>query len=422
MSVAYKFLIVLIVTVLCLSLFVYLKAINYWNISFDGYLHLNFLKNHYPLTTRSPILAYILIPEVLSSRFEMILFHLGIAVILYFIIKELTKDEFISFFSSLIYGACWWFLEFTILVLPDLPALFFLLIALLLVVKERDRKGRGGRNDHHLVLSSVFLGIATLLRPYYILIFILVSFYFLRDDKRIWKFLATYFIIVVVLELILDFSFLGKFYYSIWELFKVNFIHGEFRMYNIQYLNLDFLRDVLMGSNPITTHLPRYILVTLIPLSIIFFSIKAEKSKNLNFYRIMSIFLIIYVGINLIKLSSLDYPRFRPDILEYPERGNITTNNIHLSLYFTGNIGNFIFLENDTFDLTLYTAIKNANKNEYVLFFPTLWSDYIMFPPTGRLDKNVENEIISYFNKNFILLGNSGGDLPVYIYKNPNYP
>ncbi len=336
-------LIVLLVFVFIYSLINFDRSINFEYADYDGFQYLSFSKSvlsgahFYENVIRSPILALIILPDLVLARIEMIIFHLIAVVLVYLITYEITKNEWASLFSSLLYGVSWWMITFLSSTLSDLPAMVFFLTSLFFWIKD-------GKNN--MFYAGIFSGLAFITRfDIAVLLLPLIVFTFNRKSKR--DFLTPLFLIAVPFELLTSWFVFGRLVYPPLEFFNVNFVYGLApALANAHDSGIFFVASKLVELVPLLVFMSlismiwkrdhnynkifaltafcflafsllptpdnRIFMVKLIPLMTIlsaysFLLIRDKFRKPLN-YCLVAIICLIYIIYNLVFLFSVQYP------------------------------------------------------------------------------------------------------------------
>lgn len=263
-------LLTLIIFILLTSLLNFHRSADFEYADLDGFQYLSFSKSvlsgthFYENTIRSPILAFIILPDLVLARVEMIIFHLIAVTLVYLITYELTKNENASLFSSLLYGVNWWMTTFLVTTLSDLPAMVFFMFSLLLWI-------RGGK--YNTILSGTFAGLAFITR-FDTAVILLPIVLFALNKKFKYDFLTPLFLIAVPFELLTSWLTFGKLVYPPLEFFNVNFVYG--------------LAPALAKGHETVFFVSKKIF-ELSPLLVFASIVSLLKIKNPNYFRIFSI-------------------------------------------------------------------------------------------------------------------------------------
>ena len=382
---------ILLLFVGCMLLINFFKSYNNLDVEGDGFIYLTFSKYYLLMgqsKLRTPLIAIFLIPDVHWARVEMMFFHLGISILIYALCMRYTESRRASLIAALLYGCNWWFVQFTTYTLMELPSVFALLFSLYLLPKKN-------------IAAGVLQGFMFLLKPHYFF-FILASLLMIKDRKARSKFILSFLIIAVFLEVLLDFVFYtphtSRFVYSPWEFFHYNIIVGEdpILLSYKRNLSFSFIISRIMNGNPLTESILRWFLSPLVPLASLILSIKLKRLFTSKF---MLAITFLYIIFNLAVLVSYSYEEFRPDKVVIPKTWNITSNYASMVSFYTGE-GCCSF--SDTLDATLSTL----NRCKYL----------VLVKHPNRLA--FYNEVKKYAEENFILIDSYREGIEIEVYEN----
>lgn len=201
------------------ALFNFLKSIPFQLVEFDSFQYLTFAKSLFSegevfiSPIRSPVSAVLIGPNLLFGRFLMVLFHIGIAALLYILSLKLFKNIAAAAFTALVYGLSWWMLVFQTSPLTDLPGMFLFLLGFLVWF---------GSSKKSMLLAGIAFGTASLLR--FDLVFFVLPLLFFTKKELLPYVLIPFFCITVLLEFALDILAYGQLVYAPWEFLKVNLL------------------------------------------------------------------------------------------------------------------------------------------------------------------------------------------------------
>lgn len=139
-----------------------------------------------------------------ASRLVSLIFGMASIIPFYFLAKEIT-DKKVAFFSTLFFSLYSFHILYSVLVFADVPALFFVLMALLFFFRYL-RLGC----KKEIIFSAIFLNLTTMLRVEYVII-LLPLFFILLIKKKRYTFL---------------FIILASLFYFFWSSFEY-FISGN---------------------------------------------------------------------------------------------------------------------------------------------------------------------------------------------------
>lgn len=394
--------------VLAISIVNLQRASNFEYADFDGFQYLSFSKSvlsgayFYENTIRSPILAFIILPDLVLARIEMIIFHLTAVMLVYLITYELTKNENASLFSSLLYGVNWWMTTFLVTTLSDLPAMAFFLFSLLLWIRD-------GKGD--MILSGLFAGLAFITR-FDTVVILLPIVLFTLNRKFKYDFFVPLFLMAVPFELLTSWLTFGKLVYPPLEFLKVNFVYGLAPALAASHEGVFFVAKKVFELSPllvftsivsllkikdfnyfrifsisafaflvfsfIPTPDNRIFMVKLVPLMSIlsaysFILIRDKFKKPFNYYLVIAISLV-YLVYNLALIFSVQYPVWKLNETPCPN-GLICTNAPPIVNYYCGKnaidihqLGSKHINTNPELDKNS-TVLYNLGKCDYLIYY-----------------------------------------------------
>jgi len=417
-----------IIVTACLSLYNYFKAMEYLDADWDGFEILSVIKHHKKIVfvrpVRSPILTFLIPSEILKARIVLILFHISNVLLIFSIFKEISKNELFSFFASFLYGISWWLIQYTIWIMTEFPAIFFLLLSLLTIIKARELR----KKDILYTLAGISSGISCLIKPTF-LVFVGVWIYLIYRQEKLKK--ITLFLIPILILLMIEFVADYFFYKNVVaytqskNLLRVytfrNFVYVNTKMHGVSpyFKSVDFLvrifKESLLGHidpqrkiirNFLIDPIYRWSLIPLLPFITIVISWSMFKLCQKWKFSIVFVIIIfvMFLGYNLWIFSKISYPRFRPDLIEYPEYWYIATTYPSALKYFSGH---------DTRDIFFYPSKKYAigtikNNKYFVLFYGLHY----------QASEDIYKEIKEYADNNLRLIDKVEDGLPIYVYEN----
>lgn len=401
---------VMMLLISSLSFFIFLKSFNNLDVEGDGFIYLTFSKFGILLgrPIRSPLIRLFLIPDIHLARIEMIIFHALISVLLFLIIKKITNNNTIGFFGGILYGACWWYVDFTRYTLMELPTLFLAILAIYILTNQNRLK---------YFISGILFGLAFIIKPTYGLFFIAASIVlFFKKNRSIILFLVSFLLIAVFLELLLDYIILKPkikyltIVYTPWELFKFNFLSrtkfGGF--HNFISLNYIYDRILLTKINPLIEPIFRWILFPTLPFFIIgFCSLLKKLDSNKTKIFLIGIALL-YLVFNSFLLFSLQIPDFRPDLVKIPKTHEIASNYPQAVSYYSGEGSLDIFLRERRSQDDINTLFDIIGRYKYFVLF-----DH------KSTNKNYFEVLKTHADSNLELIDKYENGLSIYVYRNP---
>jgi len=269
----------------------------------------------------------------------------------------------------------------------ELPAIFALLLSIRLLPKRN-------------VAAGVLQGFMFLLKPYYFF-FILAALLMMKSWKDKSKFLASFLLVAVFIEVLLDFAFYfphtSRFVYSPWEFFHYNIIKGDDPIL-VSYkrnLSLNFIFSRIISGNPLIESLLRWVLSPLIPTAILVSSIRFKRMFASKFTFAI---LFFYIISNIIVLSSFGYEEFRPDKVTIPKTWNIASNYASMVSFYTGE-GCHSFKD------TLKDTLATLERVQYL----------VLVKHPNRL--SFYGEVKRYAEENFTLVDSYGEGIEIEVYR-----
>lgn len=215
-------LVFVVLSVLAVAVINLHRASGFEYADFDGFQYLSFSKSVvfgtdvYKDPIRSPILAFLIPPDLMLARIEMIFLHLANVALIFAIVKKVTNNENAALFSAFLYGINWWMITFLVGTLSDLPAMTFFLASFLFWLNG-DRKS--------MIYSGILAGLAFIVRFDAILLLLpLVAFTAAKKFRK--EFFVPFLVLILPFELFTSWAVFGKLVYPPLEFLKVNFFYG----------------------------------------------------------------------------------------------------------------------------------------------------------------------------------------------------
>ncbi len=404
----------------------------------DGFQYLSFSKSvlsgeeAFLDPIRSPVLALIIPPDMVVARIAMIIFHILTALVVYGITFKITKNELASLFSTSLYGFSWWMLAFLSSTLSDLPAIFFFLLSLYLLLDK---------NDKYTNYAGLFAGLAFIVRFDMLLLILPMALMFVKSFERIKNFMFYFFMVAVVFELASSYAVFGRLVYPPWEFFKLNFLQG-FASYLAAPAGTDMLfvahkslelypllvlfpvfslfgkRDghiaklaaitifffAVISFMPVSDN--RIFAVKLIPLLSILSSSFSQIAifKRGRFKHVMAALMATYILFNVYLLGGITYPEWRLSDTYCPAGGIICTNAPPIVNYYcglqardTGMLGNRYVGLDGSFNAT-EAVLYNLKYCNYFIYY----KDYFHYSNDTNLLVASSNELIDNNSVSFV--------------------
>lgn len=259
------------------ALFNFLRSIPFQLAEFDSFQYLTLAKSLFSRgeifisPIRSPLSALVIGPDLLFGRFLMMLFHIGIAALLYVLSLKLFKNTVAAVFAALAYGLSWWMLVFQTSPLTDLPGMFLFLLGFLLWLEVGKKS---------MLLAGVVFGAASLLR-FDLVLLVLPLLFFTRKELLPYA-LIPFLGITVLFEFALDIFAYGQLVYAPWEFLKVNFLRfGSFAQ-----------KDFLFVAKTLFATFPFLVCLS-------FFTLFVPKERSTRI--LLGLFLLFFVFISYVQ-------------------------------------------------------------------------------------------------------------------------
>jgi hypothetical protein len=312
---------------------------------------------------RSPLLSLVIPPDLEIARIINCIYFLLASILVFLIIKKLTKNSLLALFGGILVGTNPYLLFFTKYTMSDLPAILFFLIGLFFYFENKKMTE---------LLSGIFFGFSFVFRPDIgILLFPLFLFKIRNIVFLKYCFLSFLFISVGVNFLVSSFIF-NKWIYPPFEFLLLNFITEKmafntqatvytdylwffknFAFFNIAVLpflvfsirwikedkNYTLLFLTFVFSTVIHLFLPkidaRIYVTKATPLAAILssYAFKSKRSKSAPLILIIVIVVILFLRLSLI--WNINTIVWRIDKIEYKRDGTICSNFPFAYIYFT---------------------------------------------------------------------------------------